>query len=216
MWNLWSLPGDGEWENLSPREGVPDMPQATNRVIASNDCDDSCTATLKRTLNTLEPLVISFDRYVDKKVTRDEGLHVEYSVDGGTTWTTLASYTQENDGDTRRWEKTVLGLSIPESSAQFRFHAKSNQDDEYVEVDNLRIFRPSDAAPDATVFGNAQQKSYTHHTAVLTYNIAGLFALQLYVEPRQCDRGGRIRHEYQDPQRYRCSIRYQGVCDVRR
>ena len=171
MWNLWSLPGDGEWENLSPREGVPDMPQATNRVIASNDCDDSCTATLKRTLNTLEPLVISFDRYVDKKVTRDEGLHVEYSVDGGTTWTTLASYTQENDGDTRRWEKTVLGLSIPESSAQFRFHAKSNQDDEYVEVDNLRIFRPSDAAPDAT-FSATLNRNLTHIILLFSHTIS--------------------------------------------
>ena len=171
MWNLWSLPGDGEWENLSPREGVPDMPQATNRVIASNDCDDSCTATLKRTLNTLEPLVISFDRYVDKKVTRDEGLHVEYSVDGGTTWTTFASYTQENDGDTRRWEKTVLGLSIPESSAQFRFHAKSNQDDEYVEVDNLRIFRPSDAAPDAT-FSATLNRNLTHIILLFSHTIS--------------------------------------------
>ena len=170
MWNL-GLQGNGDWTTTSPTEGVPDMPQATNRVIASNDCDDSCTATLKRTLNTLEPLVISFDRYVDKKVTRDEGLHVEYSVDGGTTWTTLASYTQENDGDTRRWEKTVLGLSIPESSAQFRFHAKSDRVEEYVEVDNLRIFRPSDAAPDAT-FSATLNRNLTHIILLFSHTIS--------------------------------------------
>ena len=150
FWNLWSLPGNGNWATTNPTKGVPDTPQDTNRVIASNDCEDSCIATLKSTLNTFEPLVISFDRYVDKSVSRGEGLHVEYSVDNGTTWTALASYTHENDKDTSRWEKTVIGLSIPESSAMFRLHAKSNQDDEYVEVDNLRIFRPPDAAPDAT------------------------------------------------------------------
>ena len=170
MWNL-GLQGNGDWTTTSPTEGVPDMPQATNRVIASNDCDDSCTATLKRTLNTLEPLVISFDRYVDKKVTRDEGLYAEYSVDGGTTWTTLASYTQENDGDTRRWEKTVLGLSIPESSAQFRFHAKSDRVEEYVEVDNLRIFRPSDAAPDAT-FSATLNRNLTHIILLFSHTIS--------------------------------------------
>ena len=170
MWNL-GLPGNGDWTTTNPTEGVPDTPQATNRVIASNDCDDSCTATLKRTLNTLEPLVISFDRYVDKKVTRDEGLHVEYSVDGGTTWITLASYTQENDGDTRRWEKTVLGLSIPESSAQFRFHAKSDRVEEYVEVDNLRIFRPSDAAPDAT-FSATLNRNLTHIILLFSHTIS--------------------------------------------
>ena len=170
MWNL-GLPGNGNWTTTSPTDGVPDMPQATNRVIASNDCDDSCTATLKRTLNTLEPLVISFDRYVDKKVTRDEGLYAEYSVDGGTTWTTLASYTQENDGDTRRWEKTVLGLSIPESSAQFRFHAKSDRVEEYVEVDNLRIFRPSDAAPDAT-FSATLNRNLTHIILLFSHTIS--------------------------------------------
>ena len=149
MWNL-GLPGNGNWTITSPTEDVPDAQRNINKVLTSDNCDDSCTATLKRTLNTLEPLVISFERYVDKRVDRDEGLHVEYSVDGGSTWITLASYTHNNGENTRRWEKTVLGLSIPESSAQFRFHAKSNQDDEYVEVNNLRIFRPSGAVPDAT------------------------------------------------------------------
>ena len=174
MWNLWSLPGYGEWENLSPREGVPDTQRNINKVLTSNACNASCTATLTSTLNTLEPLVISFERYVDKRVTRDEGLHVEYSVDGGSTWITLASYTQENDGDTRRWEKTVLGLSIPESSAQFRFHAKSNQDDEYVEVNNLRIFRPSGAVPDAT-FSATLNDDLANIVLALSYTIPQAF-----------------------------------------
>ena len=147
----WTLSGDDDWSHTSSLEkGVPDEPIKTNRVISSNECEDSCYITLKNTLNTTKPLTISFDRYVDAKIDSDEGLYVEYSIDG-TTWQTLASYTHDNGNDADRWEKSVLGLSIPENSAHLRFHAESNRGDEIVSVDNLAIFRPADAVPDVSI-----------------------------------------------------------------
>lgn len=150
----WNATGDGDdgatWQVRAPVEGVPDQRISTNVVASSNNCNDSCFLTLQNTLDTTRPLTISFDRYVDAKADRGEGLHVEYSVDNGTTWSRLVSYTHDNGGDTDRWEKTVIGLSIPESSAMLRLHAESDRDDENVEVDNLRIFRPDATQPDVT------------------------------------------------------------------
>ena len=146
---LWRTGNDARWSYTSPTESVPDQQIATNKVGATDACDDSCYLTLKKTLDTTEPLVISFDRYVDRKIDRNEGLHVEYSTDG-TTWTKIASYTDRSGDDTDRWERSVIGLSIPEKSANLRLHAESNRAGEHVEVDNIRVFRPADALPDVS------------------------------------------------------------------
>ena len=81
----WRHTGNGTWLRLSPTESVPDQDASTNRVVSSALCDDTCILTLRDTLDTTEPLTISFDRYVDAKIDRDEGLFVEYSADNGTT-----------------------------------------------------------------------------------------------------------------------------------
>ncbi|MDE0266331.1 MAG: fibronectin type III domain-containing protein [Thaumarchaeota archaeon] len=146
----WRHTGDGTWYRLPPTVSVPDQDASANRVVSSANCNDSCILTLRAALNTTEPLTISFDRYVDAKADGDEGLYAEYSADGGTTWTVLASYTDRNGGDTDRWEKSVIGLSIPQNSAEFRLRAESDRSDERVEVDNLRIFRPAAVEPDAS------------------------------------------------------------------
>ena len=150
---IWTATGDNNgatWQARTPVEGVPDQRISTNKVASSSNCDDSCFLTLRYALDTTRPLVISFDRYVDAKADRGEGLHVEYSVNGGAAWSRLVSHTHDNGGDTDRWEKTVVGLSIPQSSAMLRLHAESDRDDEIVEVDNLRIFRPDAVPPDVT------------------------------------------------------------------
>ena len=168
---IWNTTGDGDdgatWQTRTPVESVPDQRIFINRVASSNNCDDSCFLTLRHTLDTTKPLVISFDRYVDAKTDRGEGLHVEYSADNGTTWNRLASYTHYNGGDTDRWEKTVVGLSIPQSSAMLRFHAESDRDDENVEVDNLQVFRPAAAQPDVT-FGASLNSALTTITLIMS------------------------------------------------
>ena len=146
----WTLSGDANWRIGEPSEmDVPGLPIRTNRVLLSEACDDSCIATFRSKLNTVEPLTIEFDRYVDRKIDTREGLFVEYSTDGS-TWTELASYTGAKGHDTSRWEREVIGLSIPEGSAQIRLHAKSNGSGETVEVDNFSVYRPSQALPDVT------------------------------------------------------------------
>ena len=144
----WSLSGDGNWAvRGTSEENVPGERIATNRVLSSVACDDSCIAKLNTKLNTVEPLTIEFDRYIDRKIDSREGLFVEYSTDGS-RWTELASYTGAKGDDTSRWEREVVGLSIPQGSAEIRFHAKSDRSGETVEIDNLSIYRPTAALPD--------------------------------------------------------------------
>lgn len=173
---VWKHTGDGTWLRLPSTESVPDQNAFANRVVSSANCDDSCILTLRDTLDTTEPLTISLDRYVDAKIDRDEGLYVEYSVDKGTTWTVLASYTDRNGGNTDRWEKSVIGLSIPQNSAEFRLRAESNMNDERVEVDNLRIFRPAATEPDVS-FTAVLNDARTSIAITLSKNMSYTFSI---------------------------------------
>ena len=117
----------------------------TNTVLSSSNCNPECIATLKSWLDTSSPLTIEFDRFVDDNIDGEEGLYVQYSTDG-TTWITLASYTEDNNQDTDEWEVTSLTLDIEQNSASLRFVAKSNAPDEFIEIDNLSIY-PKGADP---------------------------------------------------------------------
>jgi len=172
--SLWRLLGDGDWRMAVPTENVPDEAISTNRVAASEDCDDSCILLLNIDLDTAEPLMISFDRYVDRAIDRDEGLYVEYSTDG-TVWNTLAAYTEDSGHNTDRWERSVIGLSIPENWAKLRFNATSNTDSEHVEIDNLVISRPDTVAPDVT-FTAATGESRNSMTLTLSRSTSHEFS----------------------------------------
>ncbi len=115
--------------------------QHRNTALVSRNCDDQCILTLDDPLDTTVPLTTSFDRYVDGKAGPRDGLLVQYRVAGG-AWTTLASYTGANDEDTDYWEHNVIGLCIQDSSADLRFVAGSNGDDEVVMLDNIWIMPP--------------------------------------------------------------------------
>ncbi len=117
----------------------------TNTVLSSSNCNPECIATLKSWLDTSSPLTIEFDRFVDDSIDGEEGLYVQYSTDG-TTWITLALYTEDNNQDTDEWEVTSLTLDIEQNSASLRFVAKSNAPDEFIEIDNLSIY-PKGADP---------------------------------------------------------------------
>ena len=117
----------------------------TNMVLSSSNCNPECIAMLKSWLDTSSPLTIEFDRFVDDSIDGEEGLYVQYSTDG-TTWITLASYTEDNNQDTDEWEVTSLTLDIEQNSASLRFVAKSNAPDEFIEIDNLSIY-PKGADP---------------------------------------------------------------------
>ena len=113
----WRHTGNGTWLRLSPVESVPDQDASANRVVSSANCSDTCILTLRNTLDTTEPLTISFDRYVDAKIDRDEGLYVEYSADNGTTWTVLASYTERQR---RRYGQVGEVSHRPVNTAELR------------------------------------------------------------------------------------------------
>ena len=132
----WTLSGNNEWETGTPQPGLSGQPG--NKVLTSNNCNSQCIISLNSNLDTSSPLTITFDRFVDEQVSRNEGLYVQYSTDD-IRWTTLASYTHNNRQDTDEWEKASLTLDIAQSSASMRFMAKSNHASEFVEMDNVSI-----------------------------------------------------------------------------
>ena len=149
--------GDDEWETNRPHMVLPGQ-QSGNKVLTSNDCDTQCIVMLDSGLDTSSPLTIEFDRFVDRRIDRGEGMFVQYSTDGS-TWSTLASYTHNNRQDTDRWEDASLTLDITPNSVSLRFVAESNRSDEYVEIDNLSISpkvtdttRPTITAPSDRTF----------------------------------------------------------------
>ncbi len=172
--SLWRLLGDGTWLRVVPTEKIPDADMATNRVLASDECDDSCILLLNSPLNTVEPLTISFDRYVGGKIDRDEGLHVEYTTDRE-TWNTLASYTENNGHDTGRWERSTISLTIPENWAKLRFHAMSSTQDEPVEIDNIVISPTEAAVPDIT-FSSSLSSGRTNIILTLSKSTSHMFS----------------------------------------
>ena len=126
----------GMTSNVFPVSGG--MP-STNTVLTSSNCYTQCGATLNSKLDTPSPLTMESDRFVDHNVNGDEGLYVQHSTNG-TAWTTLASYTEDNNQDTDEWAVTPLTLDINQSSTGLRFIAKSSTPHEFIEIDNLSTY----------------------------------------------------------------------------
>ena len=146
----WKLTGYGRPTTATPDEVIfPATDTNTaNKVMTSNQCSRICMSTIPTLLDTRQPLTISFDRFVDKSIRQDDGLYLEYSVDDGATWTTLAEYTSNNDEDTDEWEREYLSLAIPQSSAKLRLLMDVSERRGFVEVDNFKVYKPTPAEPD--------------------------------------------------------------------
>jgi len=151
----WVLSGDSDWEIGYPHENVPGEDRIINDVLTSHDCDSACTATISATLDTQNPLTVSFDRFVDSGADAGEGLFVEYSADD-TVWTSLASYTHNNDEDDDSWNSESLSLDITENTAKIKFVAKSSTSSEHIEIDNVMITESTNSPPDVA---SIQQQS---------------------------------------------------------
>ncbi|MDA7997931.1 MAG: proprotein convertase P-domain-containing protein, partial [Nitrosopumilus sp.] len=144
----WTLTGDYEtlWTAGAPAAAV-DGQTAADRAMIASDCDRYCYAQLGYALDASAPLLVSLDKYVDRSASRLDGLYVQYSTDGGTSWTNLAEYTGNTDDDDSTWSREVLSLDAQEGEALLRLAAYSLNDREKVEVDNLVIQqKPPDPA----------------------------------------------------------------------
>ncbi|MDA7955527.1 MAG: S8 family serine peptidase, partial [Nitrosopumilus sp.] len=144
----WTLTGDYEtlWTAGAPAAAV-DGQTAADRAMIASDCDRYCYAQLGYALDASAPLLVSLDKYVDRSASRLDGLYVQYSTDGGTSWTNLAEYTGNTDDDDSTWSREVLSLGAQGGEALLRLAAYSLNDREKVEVDNLVIQqKPPDPA----------------------------------------------------------------------
>ncbi|MBI1662009.1 MAG: hypothetical protein IS860_00595 [Nitrosopumilus sp.] len=146
-WNYDSTLGR-DWE-------LTDNPQADwssldSYVATAENCDSYCDLIMLDTVNLaqFDNGLLRFNYYVNENVDNDEGLYVSGSSDGGSTWTLIESYTEDNGGNTQSWESAYLSLSNFMNSADFKlkFTAKSSNSSEDIEIDNIFILASSSSS----------------------------------------------------------------------
>lgn len=143
----WAETGDGDWTIATSRQhSVPILPghNSTNRVLHSDDCDRSCTLTLKNPidLSGYESATLSFWRFVDSGLDRGEYLKVE--LYDGSTWNTIRNWTDKS-GDNNTWTSETCSLdSYTVSEFRMRLVTRQTLTSEDVQVDNIVISSSTD------------------------------------------------------------------------
>ena len=106
----WQETGEPDWESdVSPSNGVPAVPghASGNRVLHADNCDTSCTLTLKTPIDLTagySSASLSFWRFVDSGHDSDEYLKVE--AYDGSTWSTIYHWS-DSLGQPRRRRRHV-------------------------------------------------------------------------------------------------------------
>lgn len=139
----WTETGEGDWRistSQAHRESTLPGKAASNRVLHSDNCDSSCTMTLKTPLDLTgySSATLSFWRFVDSSIDRGEYLRVQAS--DGTTWSTIYSWSH-GTGDDDRWHRETYDLSPYLSSTAFslKFVTRQSSSAEDVQIDDVVI-----------------------------------------------------------------------------
>ncbi len=138
----WTESGELDWEVVTPEERQrPGLP-STNTVANADNCDNDCILTMNDTVNlsSYSSSVLSFWRYIDSSVDRDEGLRVEINT-GGSSWTEIGRYTDNNNSDNDIWTSETISLNgYLQNNVKLRFIAQVSSTSEEVEIDDVTIF----------------------------------------------------------------------------
>ena len=141
----WTETGEGDWTISTTRaHSVPSVPDTdpTNNVLHSDDCDSSCTVTLTDSidLTQYDSAVLSFWRFIDYGLDRDEYLKVE--MYNGYNWSTIYHWSPNlNDADDNMWHQEQYNLSeyLDTSNFKIRFVTQQSVSNEDVQIDDLTI-----------------------------------------------------------------------------
>ena len=136
----WTITADGSrnWGIISDRTSVEAV-DANNHIVSSKNCDNNCFM-VSDTIDTTSYTQIEFDKYVHFNVDRTEGLKVEVSTNDGTTWTEIATYTEDNGHNTTDWTTETLDISSYQSSTfKVKFTGMSSSNNEVVSVDDVKF-----------------------------------------------------------------------------
>jgi len=138
----WRLSGDNNWDVDDDHLNHPSEP-SNNEVATSNNCDNLCIITMAAgvKLSQYTSATLWFDKFIDFSIDSNEGLYVYTSVNGGDSWSLLATYTQNTGDDTNQWtgESYDLGNYLNSGDFKVRFVADSSSSAENVEIDNVAI-----------------------------------------------------------------------------
>ena len=136
----WTLTGDSSrnWSIILDRTSVAAV-NAVNHIASSNNCDNNCFM-VSDTIDTTSYTQIEFDKYVHSRIDNTEGLKVEVSTNNGTTWTELATYTEDSGHATTDWTIETLDISDYQSNTfKVRFTGMSSMPNEVVSVDDVKF-----------------------------------------------------------------------------
>ena len=153
-----------QWEITTPNRQISGYPSANMVAVTDNDCDDSCIMTLETSLDlsSLGDAKLLIDRWVDRSLdsgnTPKEGLKVEVSSDGGSTWESAYEWTADAGHDIDEWflgDNDSDAYTIPESKLSSNFKIKiigtSSASSETIYIDNIKITSSSVAPPDTVL-----------------------------------------------------------------
>ena len=140
----WTETGEGDWRtSTSPLHGVTVLPGHTpsNLVLHSDNCDTTCTLTLKNPidLTAYSSATLSFWRFLDSSL--DAGEYLKMDVYNGNTWNTVFDWSHDSRSDDHRWhfESYSLAPYLTTSSFNLRFVTHQSSIYEDVQIDDVTI-----------------------------------------------------------------------------
>jgi cyanophycinase len=141
----WDEFNEYDWHTQPEEENdVPGHHPSNNRVANANNCDRGCILQIEDPidLSTFTSAELSFWRYIDTALDRNEYLRVE--IYNGSTWDEIAYWQgRVDDDDTWYHEKFPLGEQYLINDFNVRFTAKMSRSNEDVEIDDVLIVAES-------------------------------------------------------------------------
>ncbi len=127
----WTNTGDDSiWEILTI---------SGDKVASSDDCSTYCYLE-SDTINASQATTLTFDRYIDTGVDKNEGLKVLVSTDNGASYTELAFYSQNYGQDDSIWHTETLDITQYQSSTfKVKFTGVSSYYNDIVRIDDVII-----------------------------------------------------------------------------
>ena len=143
--DAWETGGDSghNWraERLDERVLI-DGYERNNKVAQAENCDDPCTLTLKDPidLTDYQEAHLSFERFMDNSLDREEYLKMEVSTDGQ-AYTEIFKWTPEKDDDDNEWHHETYDLAqfLQAETFTMRFTSLQSSFAEETAIDNIQI-----------------------------------------------------------------------------
>ncbi len=128
-----------QWTNTGDEQIWEILTISGDKVASSDDCSTYCYL-VSDTINASQATTLTFDRYIDSGVDRNEGLKVLVSTDNGVSYTELVFYSQNYGQDDSTWHTETLDITQYQSSTfKVKFTGVSSYYNDIVRIDDVTI-----------------------------------------------------------------------------